>query len=135
MRIAGFNFDNTYTRLPEAFYTRTQPIPGPAPKVAIFNESLAKELGLDFSEQSPEDLAALSAGNILPERADPTAQAYAGQQFGHFTMLGDGPAVMWGEHLAPDGRGDPAVQGHRDRECPVRSPAVLLPLWGAAFLI
>ena len=27
------------------------------------------------------------------------AQAYAGHQFGHFTMLGDGRAVLIGEHL------------------------------------
>jgi uncharacterized protein YdiU (UPF0061 family) len=28
------------------------------------------------------------------------AQAYAGHQFGHFTMLGDGRAVLLGEHIA-----------------------------------
>lgn len=44
------------------------------------------------------------AGNALPKGAAPYAQAYAGHQFGHFTMLGDGRALMWGEHIAPDGR-------------------------------
>ena len=29
--------------------------------------------------------------------------AYAGHQFGHFTLLGDGRAHLLGEHVAPDG--------------------------------
>jgi serine/tyrosine/threonine adenylyltransferase len=44
------------------------------------------------------------AGNEIPEGALPLAMAYAGHQFGHFTTLGDGRAVLLGEHLAPDGR-------------------------------
>ena len=104
MKIPGSHFDNTYTRLPEAFYTRQQPVPVAAPRVVLFNQALAEALGLDFSQHSPEEQAALFAGNALPEGADPIAQAYAGHQFGHFTMLGDGRAVMWGEHLSPDGK-------------------------------
>ncbi|KQB76699.1 hypothetical protein AK964_22055, partial [Clostridium butyricum] len=33
----------------------------------------------------------------------PIAQAYAGHQFGHFTMLGDGRALLIGEHITPLG--------------------------------
>jgi uncharacterized protein YdiU (UPF0061 family) len=44
------------------------------------------------------------AGNELPPGAEPIAQAYAGHQFGHFTNLGDGRAILLGEQLAPDGR-------------------------------
>jgi uncharacterized protein YdiU (UPF0061 family) len=40
----------------------------------------------------------------LPQGADPIAQAYAGHQFGHFTMLGDGRAILLGEQLTPDGK-------------------------------
>ena len=43
------------------------------------------------------------AGNTLPSDATPFAQAYAGHQFGHFTMLGDGRAHVLGEHITPDG--------------------------------
>src|SRR5699024_4440471 len=43
------------------------------------------------------------AGNELPEGAESLAQAYAGHQFGHFTMLGDGRAVLLGEHITPSG--------------------------------
>ncbi len=43
------------------------------------------------------------AGNQIPEGASPLAQAYAGHQFGHFTMLGDGRAVLLGEQITPLG--------------------------------
>ena len=33
----------------------------------------------------------------MPENCQPIAQAYAGHQFGHFTMLGDGRAILLGE--------------------------------------
>ena len=35
----------------------------------------------------------------MPDGTNSIAQAYAGHQFGHFTMLGDGRAVLLGEHL------------------------------------
>ena len=44
------------------------------------------------------------AGNAVPPGAAPLAQAYAGHQFGHFTNLGDGRAILLGEQLAADGR-------------------------------
>ena len=59
----------------------------------------------DFSVTSGEifeeniNLAKLFSGNNLPENTKTIAQAYAGHQFGHFTMLGDGRAVLLGEHL------------------------------------
>ena len=36
----------------------------------------------------------------MPDGANTIAQAYAGHQFGHFTMLGDGRAVLIGEHVS-----------------------------------
>ena len=42
----------------------------------------------------------LFSGNLLPEGSKAIAQAYAGHQFGHFTMLGDGRAVLIGEHIS-----------------------------------
>ena len=33
----------------------------------------------------------------MPYNSNPIAQAYAGHQFGHFTMLGDGRAILLGE--------------------------------------
>lgn len=43
------------------------------------------------------------AGNSAPSGSTPLAQAYAGHQFGHFNMLGDGRALLYGEQITPDG--------------------------------
>ncbi len=99
-----FNFQNTYMGLPEAFYCKLGPRPVSAPKMVVLNEELARAMGLDFSHLSPKEQADFFAGNAMPQGAEPLAQAYAGHQFGHFTMLGDGRAVVWGEHVTQDGR-------------------------------
>jgi uncharacterized protein YdiU (UPF0061 family) len=99
---AGWRFDNSYTRLPEPLFARAAPVPVRTPAIVLFNEPLAAELGLD-----PDALrgsAAVFTGNEVPHGADPIAQAYAGHQFGTFTNLGDGRAILLGEQRAPDGR-------------------------------
>ena len=104
MTSSGFKFDNTYLHLPEIFYTNLVPAPVPEPEMVILNTPLAIELGLDFSEISLGKQAVLFAGNQMPESAEPFAQAYAGHQFGHFSILGDGRAIVWGEHITPTGQ-------------------------------
>lgn len=90
-------FQNTYARLPERFFTRTNPTPVRAPRLIRVNHFLAEDLGLDL-EGSDELLAALFAGNTIPEGAEPIAMAYSGHQFGSFVpQLGDGRAVLLGE--------------------------------------
>lgn len=101
---AGWRFDNSYARLPETLYSRVKPVPVRAPELVIFNQGLADELELDAQALDGPEGAAIFAGNRLPEGADPLAQAYAGHQFGHFTMLGDGRATLLGEHLTGDQR-------------------------------
>ncbi|WP_422122540.1 protein adenylyltransferase SelO [Planococcus sp. X10-3] len=100
----GWNFDNSYARLPEKFFTRTLPEPAQAPELAIFNEDLAATLGLDATLLKTERGVNILSGTEIPEGAEPIAQAYAGHQFGNFTMLGDGRAVLLGEQLAPGGQ-------------------------------
>jgi uncharacterized protein YdiU (UPF0061 family) len=100
---AGWRFDNTYARLPQQFYTRTNPTPVRLPAMAVFNRSLAKAMGLRAEALESQDCVAVFAGNAIPQGAEPIAQAYAGHQFGHFNMLGDGRAILLGEHLGPDG--------------------------------
>lgn len=100
---SGWNFDNSYTNLPEFFYSHTNPLPVQSPKIVKFNESLAKSLGLHTEALQTDHAAAIFAGNEIPEGALPIAQAYAGHQFGHFTMLGDGRAILLGEHITPTG--------------------------------
>jgi uncharacterized protein YdiU (UPF0061 family) len=75
----------------------------PAARLAALNYRLAEELGLNFHAVSAAEAAALLAGQILPAGSEPIAQAYAGHQFGGFTMLGDGRAILLGEHRTPSG--------------------------------
>ncbi|MFM2094427.1 MAG: hypothetical protein RIS70_1551 [Planctomycetota bacterium] len=102
-RTLAWKFDNSYAKLPEAFYVRQDPLPVRAPQLAVWNHGLAAELGLSLEEVDKEHVAAVLAGNLVPDGAIPLAQAYAGCQFGHFTMLGDGRAILLGEQITPDG--------------------------------
>lgn len=99
----GWNFDNSYARLPESFFSSLKPVPVRSPKLIILNYPLAASLGLNVQALRSEDGAAVLSGNRLPEGAMPLAQAYAGHQFGHFTMLGDGRALLLGEQVTPLG--------------------------------
>src|SRR5690606_38396572 len=91
-------------RLPAVLFVPAEPAPMRAPQVAILNHRLAEELGLNLAAMSPESAAAVFAGQNLPEGSQPIAQAYAGHQFGGFTMLGDGRAILLGEHRTPSGK-------------------------------
>ncbi len=104
MKPSSWRWENTYARLPEAFFRRVRPTPVRAPRLVVFNRALCLELGLDPDAQDAAAWAQILSGNELPPGAEPIAQAYAGHQFGGFTFLGDGRAVILGEHLAPDGR-------------------------------
>ena len=100
----GWQFDNSYARLPEIMMSRVKPVKVMSPKLILLNHDLSKELGLNFEIMQEDDIAALFAGNILPQGSETIAQAYAGHQFGHFTMLGDGRAIIIGEHLTPNNK-------------------------------
>jgi len=95
----GWHFDNTYSKLSDTFKEKVKPTPVHNPELVVLNDRLAKDLTLDFSKVEKKDLSQIFSGNTLPEGSSTLAQAYAGHQFGHFTMLGDGRAVLLGEHL------------------------------------
>ena len=95
----GWHFDNTYSKLSNKFKEEIKPTPVHDPELVIINDELAKSLNLDFSKIDKKKLAEIFSGNSLPEGTNTIAQAYAGHQFGHFTMLGDGRAILLGEHL------------------------------------
>ena len=95
----NWNFDNSYSRLSDAFKEHIKPVAVKNPELIIINESLAKELDLDLTKINKDKLSSLFTGNTLPEGSNTIAQAYAGHQFGHFTMLGDGRAILIGEHI------------------------------------
>ena len=94
----NWNFDNSYSRLPDIFQENIKPFPVKKPELILLNEILASELNLDFSKIDKKELSKIFSGNSLPDGSSSIAQAYAGHQFGHFTMLGDGRAVLIGEH-------------------------------------
>ena len=96
----NWNFDNTYSRLPDPFREKINPVKVKNPELVMLNKSLAEDLNLDFSGLDQAKLSALFSGNELPNNSRSIALAYAGHQFGHFTMLGDGRAVLIGEHIS-----------------------------------
>ncbi|MFZ9258366.1 MAG: protein adenylyltransferase SelO family protein, partial [Candidatus Fonsibacter ubiquis] len=97
----NFKFDNSYTQLTSMMMSKVMPAKVKLPKLVLLNHNLAKQLGLDFSSLDEKQLAELFTGNTLPEGANPIAQAYAGHQFGHLAILGDGRAIVLGEHITP----------------------------------
>ena len=96
----GFNFDNSYLQLPAIFHKKQQPTEVKCPEIALFNDSLGVDLGLNIDASKKRGAQFLS-GNALYNGTYPIAQAYAGHQFGHFNILGDGRAILLGEHLTP----------------------------------
>lgn len=99
-----FAFDNSYARELEGTYVPWRPTPPSRPEIAVLNEPLAEELGLDVERLRAEAVRWLS-GAVVPEGANPLAQAYAGHQFGGLSpQLGDGRALLLGELVDPRGR-------------------------------
>lgn len=103
MKNIGFQLDNSYQQLPEIFYTVLRPAPVRDPALVICNDQLSEGLGLEAKRLQDEAGVEIFSGNNVPQDASSIAQAYAGHQFGHFTMLGDGRAILIGEHVTPEG--------------------------------
>ncbi|MBN8418051.1 MAG: YdiU family protein [Verrucomicrobia bacterium] len=99
---SGWNLENSYARLPTMLHEAFKPTPVKEPRMVVFNHALAEELGLNGAALAQQ--AAIFAGNELPEGAAPLAQAYAGHQYGNFTGLGDGRAILLGEQITPSGK-------------------------------
>jgi uncharacterized protein YdiU (UPF0061 family) len=95
-----FQFDTSYFNLPEKFYSKQNPEKGSNPEIILFNETLFEELNIP--KLKDEQILSILSGNEIQPGSTPFAQAYAGHQFGHFTMLGDGRAIVLGEHLTKD---------------------------------
>jgi len=103
-----WNFDNSYTTLPSELHTLTQLQPVKKPEFVVKNTQLAYELDVDPSIFNSVDPF---AGNRLFDGSQPLAQAYAGHQFGHFSILGDGRALLLGEHVSNNKRVDIQLKG------------------------
>ena len=96
-----WNFNNSYIELPAKLYMKQSPTSVINPQIFYFNSELAMELGLEFLSEEKVQVAEYLSGNKIPDGSTPISQAYAGHQFGHFTMLGDGRAILLGEQITP----------------------------------
>lgn len=101
-------FENTYSQLGHKFCAPQLPTPVHAPKLIKFNDELAKALGIEFIK---ENAAQLLSGNEIIEGSKPIAQAYAGHQFGHLNILGDGRAILLCEIPTSFGLYDMVLKG------------------------
>ncbi len=96
-------FEHSYAKLPSCLHLAQYPLPVTAPALVAYNDALAESLGLGRGDLGADALARIFSGNDLADGMHPIAQAYAGHQFGHFTMLGDGRVLLLGEILDPNG--------------------------------
>ena len=100
----GWNLECSYAGLPEACYAWVSPTKVKRPEVVLVSTRVAEKLGLNPQLLVDQDHAEIFGGNRLPPNSRPLAQAYAGHQFGGFSMLGDGRAILLGEQIAPNGQ-------------------------------
>jgi uncharacterized protein YdiU (UPF0061 family) len=92
-------FDNTYARLPEAFYAKLSPTPFEQPPYLVsFNPAAAALIDLDPAEAERPEFIGVFGGSLLVPGMEPLAMLYSGHQFGVYVpQLGDGRAVLLGE--------------------------------------
>ena len=100
----GWKLENSYADLPEFFYSKIKLYKVRSPKLVILNTNLAEYIGLDAKELKSDEGVSCLSGSSVPRGSIPIAQAYAGHQFGYFTMLGDGRAMLLGEQISPEGK-------------------------------
>ena len=93
-----WNFQDSYTNLPSIFYKKVKPDLFNNKKLILFNKDLANEIGLNFDKFDENEICDILLGKKLTNK-EFFSQAYAGHQFGHFTILGDGRALLLGEHI------------------------------------
>lgn len=99
--LSGFKFDNSYIQLAPILYQKQRPSAVKNPSLVLLNHALAKTLGLNCTALEKESADFLS-GNAIYATSEPIAEAYAGHQFGGFNILGDGRAILLGEHITPE---------------------------------
>jgi len=98
-QLETLSFDNTYTRLPEAFYAKLNPTPfASSPYLVSFNHAAAELIDLDLEQAKRPEFAGLFGGSLLVPGMEPLAMLYSGHQFGVYVpQLGDGRAILLGE--------------------------------------
>jgi uncharacterized protein YdiU (UPF0061 family) len=90
----NWNFENSYLELPDIFYSKTKAENFPKLELILKNKDLMDTLNINH-----ENFDNLLLDTIYNKQLNSFSQAYAGHQFGHFTILGDGRATLLGEHI------------------------------------
>lgn len=97
-KLETLNFDNTYARLPDAFFAHQPPTPMTDPYMVSFNADVAKLIDLHPDEGLRAEFLEYFSGQRTLPGSVPLAMLYAGHQFGNFVpQLGDGRAILLGE--------------------------------------
>ena len=95
------NFDNSFSNLPNKFYSKIFPEKTKKPNLIILNKNLCDELNINYKDLSSTEGVNFLSGNLVLKNSDPLAMVYAGHQFGNWVpQLGDGRALLLGEVLA-----------------------------------
>ena len=87
------NLDNNRRKVFDAMYSYVVPKVPSAPELIHVSLEMAENLGLKNNEVNSDEFLRVFSGTEVYKKTEPYAMAYAGHQFGHFTMLGDGRAV------------------------------------------
>ena len=94
----NLQFDNSFTKLPEAFYHRQNGTPLTNPKLVCVSHPVARMLELTLNNSSLSKLTSICAGNTDIPAFAPLAMVYSGHQFGSYNpQLGDGRGLLLGE--------------------------------------
>ena len=99
MNKINWNFNNTYLKLPKDMLSEQKPESVKNPELIILNYNLSEDLDINLKGLDGKYLASVFSGNLLPDGSEAISMAYAGHQFGNFTILGDGRAITIGEHF------------------------------------
>ena len=99
MNKIDWNFNNTYLKLPKDMLSKQKPESVKNPELIILNYNLSEDLDINLKDLDVKYLESVFSGNLLPDGSEAISMAYAGHQFGNFTILGDGRAITIGEHF------------------------------------
>ena len=90
--------DNSFSTLPEIFYSKVTPQPLSNTYLVSLNENLANELGINITVFQSKEGVEVFTGNKILASSIPISAVYSGHQFGQWAgQLGDGRAILLGD--------------------------------------
>lgn len=97
------NLHNTYATLDPRLYHKQPPTPLKNPQAGHFNPIVAQQIGWQDDPFLMQNWVKILGGEIVPERFEPLAMAYAGHQFGQWAgQLGDGRGLLLAQVMDKD---------------------------------